>query len=118
MPGLKWGRLQLDMDCKLRRGAWYRVVDVNGMHAVVDVNQRELPVPSYALEVVTTPPKRWTVVSAPQHARVPREYAPRYLVCPNCRERAPLRGRVRHLECPRCRQTHEVDWSEEYLKLT
>jgi Zn finger protein HypA/HybF involved in hydrogenase expression len=86
------------------------------MHAVVHVNQREVPVPRYALEVVTTPPKRWTVVPAPRNARVPREMAPQYLVCPNCRERTPLQ-RSRRVACPRCRQIFEVDWKEQYLKV-
>lgn len=116
MPGLRWGRLQLDVDCNLRRGAWYRVVDLQGMQAVVDVNQKQLPVPRYALEVVTTPPKRWTVVPAPRKAvKLTREFMPSYAVCPNCRERQPLRHRGRTLRCDRCRGTYEIDWNEGYL---
>ena len=116
MPGLRWGRLQLDIDCNLRRGAWYRVLDVQGMEIVVDVNQRPLPVPRFAVEIVSTPPKRWTVVPSPRRQpRVPKEFMPRYGVCPNCRERAPLRGQVRTLRCDRCRGTYDVDWKENYL---
>ncbi|HXF94563.1 MAG TPA: hypothetical protein VNI61_00535 [Gemmatimonadales bacterium] len=116
MPGLRWGRLQLDVDCHLRRGAWYRVVELQGMQAVVDVNQRPLPVPRYALEVVSTPPKRWSVVPAPRNAaKLPREFTPRYAVCPNCRERQPLRDRARTLRCGRCRGVYEVAWNEGYL---
>ena len=116
MPGLRWGRLQLDVNCSLRRGAWYRVLDLQGMRAVVDVNQREVLVPSYALQVVSTPPRCWTVVPAPAGARrVPKEFAPQYAVCPNCRERAPLPPRVHSLRCGRCRGTYDVDWTEGYL---
>jgi len=116
MPGLRWGRLQLDVDCKLRRGAWYRVVDVQGMEVVVDVNQRPLQVPRYVIEVVSTPPKRWTVVPMPRpNPRVPKEFTPRYAVCPNCRERMPLPGKARSLRCDRCRGIFDVDWQENYL---
>jgi hypothetical protein len=116
MPGLKWGRLQLDVDCSLRRGAWYRVVNLQSMQAVVDVNQKRLPVPLYILEVVTTPPKRWSVVPAPQGARrLPKEFAPQYAVCPNCRERVPLPDQAPELTCTRCRHTYDVAWDEGYL---
>ena len=116
MPGLRWGRLQFDVDCRLRRGAWYRVVDVQGMEVVVDVNQRRQQVPLYAMEVVTTPPKRWTVVPTPRPGpRLPKEFRPRYAVCPNCRERAPLRPEIHAMRCDRCRGTYEVDWKENYL---
>ena len=116
MPGLRWGRLQLDVDCNLRRGAWYRVVDVQGMELVVDVNQRSLQVPRFVMEVVSTPPKRWTVVPMPRRGtRVPKEFAPHYAVCPNCRERAPIPDKAQTMRCDRCRGSYEVNWGENYL---
>jgi len=32
-----WARLQADVNCKLRRGAWYRLIKAQGLAAVVDV---------------------------------------------------------------------------------
>ena len=116
MPGLRWGRLQLDVDCELRRGAWYRIVGLQGLDAVVDLNHKPLPVPRYVLEVVSTPPKRWTVVSAPkQTRRVPKEHVPYYAVCPSCRERSPVKRDARNLRCDRCRGQFDVAWDEAYL---
>src|SRR2546427_5843755 len=59
MTGMRWARLQEDVDCKLRRGAWYRVTKVTGLEATVEVNRRPLAVPSYAVEIVATPPRSW-----------------------------------------------------------
>jgi len=118
MAGFRWARLQTDVRCALRRGAWYRVTQVAGLQAVVDVNRQPHAVPSYILQIVTTPPRCWTVVDRPP--RVPRAAAtlgPRYAVCPSCRERAPLptRGRPRTLACGRCRGDFEIAWNEDYL---
>src|SRR2546425_695449 len=33
MTGMRWARLLEDVDCKLRRGAWYRVTHVTGLEA-------------------------------------------------------------------------------------
>ncbi len=117
MPGMRWGRLQVDVNCALRRGAWYRVVGMRGMNAVVDVNQTWFPVPSYVLEVVSSPPRQWTIVPAPaRSSKVPRALTPRYAVCPSCRERTPVSRRAAaQLRCPRCRGQFDVAWNEGYL---
>lgn len=116
MPGLRWGRLQFDVGCPLRRGAWYRVLSVEEGGVLVYVNFREIRVPRYAMEVVSTPPKCWTVVPAPQgNPKLPPEFAPHYTVCPNCWERVPLPPWAGALRCPRCRGTYEIDWTEGYL---
>lgn len=115
MPGLRWGRLQVDVNCELRRGAWYRVLDLRGLKAVVDVNQKLLALPLYVLEVVNTPPRRWTVVAPSRKARVPRKLTPQYAVCPSCRERAVIGRQSRAMQCPRCRGQFDVAWNERYL---
>src|SRR3989441_8785590 len=51
MTGMRWARLQEDVDCKMRRGAWYRVTQVTGLKAIVEVNRQPLAVPSYAIEI-------------------------------------------------------------------
>lgn len=115
--GIQWGRLQTDIHCALRRGAWYRVTDLGGLEATVDVNRKPQSVPSYLLQIISAPPRRWTVVARPAGAvRMPRHWT-RYAVCPSCRERAalPPRGQPRNLTCNRCRGVFEIDWSEDYL---
>jgi len=117
MVGIQWGRLQADVDCSLRRGAWYRVTALGGLDAIVEVGRKPHAVPSYLLKIVSAPPRQWTVVPRPARAlSMPREWT-RYAVCPSCRERAalPARGRPRSLTCNRCRGAFEVAWSEGYL---
>ncbi|HXF94779.1 MAG TPA: hypothetical protein VNI61_01635 [Gemmatimonadales bacterium] len=117
MTKMQWGRLQADVNCRLRRGAWYRVLRVAPLEAVVEVNRRPLPVPRYLIEIVSQPPRRWTVVPAPRAARqVAAHLGDAYLVCPSCRGRAPLRGRPRRAPCERCRTDFEVAWEEAYLE--
>ena len=88
-----WARLRADYGCPLRRGAWYRVVSVSPLEAVVDVDQKPVLLPREYLEIVNTRPSRWTVVQEPERSpRLPSEMSGRYAVCPSCRERMPLRG--------------------------
>jgi hypothetical protein len=117
MTGIQWGRLQADVDCALRRGAWYRVMAIGGLEVTVEVGDRLQSVPRSLLQIVSAPPRRWTVVPRPAGAvGMPQEWT-RYAVCPSCRERRalPERGRPRSLTCGRCRGAFEIDWSEGYL---
>ncbi|HUL49471.1 MAG TPA: hypothetical protein VLT79_05575 [Gemmatimonadales bacterium] len=119
MPGFKWARLQADVNCALRRGAWYRVRHVTGLEAIVEVNRLPQAVPSFLLQIVSTPPKRWTVVPRPREAsRFAGALGARYAVCPSCRERTALKPSSRPpraLTCDRCRGEYEIDWTEGYL---
>jgi len=113
---MQWGRLQVDVNCALRRGAWYRVAGLAALEAILDVNRRPLKVPHYLVEVVSRPPTRWSVVPRPEGAgELPSEWGPHYGECPSCRERAALHGRPRRLTCNRCRGEFDVAWDEEYL---
>src|SRR5213076_433680 len=47
MSGMQWGRLQVDVNCRLRRGAWYRVTELASLKAVLDVNRQLLAVPHF-----------------------------------------------------------------------
>ena len=117
MTGIQWARLSADVDCSFRRGAWYRVRAVGGLESTVEVGRKPQSVPSYLLQIVTAPPRRWTVVPRPDSAvRLPREWK-QYAVCPSCRERAalPPKARAKTLTCDRCRGAFEVDWGEGYL---
>ena len=117
MTQILWGRLQTDVDCALRRGAWYRVMAIGGLEATLDVGNKLQSVPRSLLKIVSATPRRWTVVPRPAGAvGMPPEWT-RYAVCPGCRERAavPAREQPRRLTCGRCRETFEVDWTERYL---
>lgn len=116
MQGMQWGRLQVNVNCQLRRGAWYRVTRLAPLQAILDVNRKPLVVPHFMIEVVSKPPRRWTVVPRPRGARdLPAEWGSVYAVCPSCRERVALRGRPRRLDCRRCSGAFDVAWDEAYL---
>ena len=103
MPKRYWARLRVDLDCPLRRGAWYGVRRLRPLEAVVDVVGEQVTVPRSALEISSAPPHRWSVVPHPKN---PERFSgvTEYAVCPNCRERVPLKERLERLQCRRCRR--------------
>jgi len=114
MTMMRWGRLRVDMDLRLRRGAWYRVREVGSLEAVLEVNRTPLPLPRALLQIIEKPPQKWTVVDRPANAiRIPPSWK-RYGVCPNCRERVALERKPPTLDCPRCDRSFEVGWDETY----
>ena len=117
MPERLYARLREDVNVRLRRGAWYRVLKVEGLKAILEVNGRHVLVASALLEIVKRPPPRWTVVTqGPGGAKkAPAALAERYGVCPSCGERAALAKRVRRLRCDYCKYEFEVAWDEAYL---
>jgi hypothetical protein len=65
MATRQWARLRPAEAGHLRRGAWYLVVRLTPLEAV--------------LEILSTPPTRWTIVPRPAHAsRLPSTWGPRY----------------------------------------
>jgi hypothetical protein len=123
MAGM-WARLQADIDVNLRRGAWYRLLKIDGFDAVVDVNRRPVPIVRAFLQISTSPPRRWTVVATPVPTATTRrasrallaDLGSHYAVCPSCRDRVPLHGRPRRMECQRCSVEFAVAWDEHYLE--
>ncbi len=108
-------RLKAEYDCPLRRGAWYGVLSASRNEAVLDVNERPVPVPLRVLEVVSDSPRRWSVVERPKGSlRIPSGMSDTYAVCPNCRERVPLGGTPPVMRCRRCNGVFEVDWDQPY----
>ncbi|MGH7536999.1 MAG: hypothetical protein ACREMF_00050 [Gemmatimonadales bacterium] len=115
MPAQQWARLQSDVNVKLRRGAWYRILKLGPLEAVVEVNRRPMAVARTLLQIVQAPPTRWSVVPAPHNAlRFPAGWGERYAVCPSCRGRAPLEGRPANLRCSRCNGLFDVAWDEPF----
>jgi hypothetical protein len=113
MPAILFARLQTDVDLKIRRGAWYRVLDLGDLEATIEVNKKPLTVLRAVLEIQQRPPLRWTVVERP-YRKAP-QLGVQYGVCPSCRTRAPLPKRAQELQCPRCKQAFAVNWGEGYL---
>src|SRR5437016_12988621 len=91
----QWARLQVDVNCRVRRGAWYRVADLTSAEARLDVNREQIPVPRTSLKIVTAPPQHWTIVARPHDARsLPAHWGDKYAVCPGCRNRRSEERRV------------------------
>jgi hypothetical protein len=108
-----FARIQADVPLKLRRGAWYRVLELNDLQAVIEVNRRPVGVLRAWLEIRERPPQRWSVVEGSKDNRkAPPQLRGTYGVCPGCRARAPLPKRARTHECTRCRQEFEINWAE------
>jgi hypothetical protein len=117
MVSQQWARLQTDVNVKLRRGAWYRILKLGAVEAVLDVNRQPHTVSRSLLQIVQAAPSRWTVVPSPHNVlRFPSGWGERYAVCPACRGRSPLEGKPASMRCTRCNGLFEVAWNEPYLK--
>ena len=94
MPHVQyWARVRADQDCPLRRGAWYRVVELTPVEAIVDVNHRLLHIPRAFVQVLPLRPPAWTVVPGPEGAAAGA--GRKYGVCPLLRAGAPGWARPR-----------------------
>ncbi|HKW42357.1 MAG TPA: hypothetical protein VJN39_14000 [Gemmatimonadales bacterium] len=111
-----WARLRVDVNCALRRGAWYRVVRLTKDTATLDVIRDHVQVRRRLLQTAFEPPSRRTIVPLPKDAaRVPREWGNRYAVCPACHTRAPIQEFPPDMRCPQCRGVYGIAWDEHYL---
>jgi len=114
-PPRQWARLKIEYNCPLRRGAWYGVLSLSRIEAVLDANQRQLAVPVRVLEIVSDLPRRWAIVDRPKASlRIPSDMSGTYAVCPSCRERVLLGGTPPVMRCRRCNGVFEVDWDRPY----
>ena len=97
-----YARLREDVNVRLRRGAWYRVLKLQDLKAILEVSGRPVKVAAALLEIVKRPPPRWTVVipSVAGARKAPPSLAARYAVCPSCGERAPFRASWRGCGAP------------------
>ena len=109
----RWARLHSDVNRGLRRGAWYRVISSTEHDVILDVNRASVRVPRALLQVVTSPPRRWSVVPRPNDTvKVPLEWGDRYAACPACRQRARIKGHPVSMRCHRCDGVFHVAWEE------
>jgi hypothetical protein len=104
-----WARVLGDINVRLRRGAWYEVVRLTQEAAILQVDQRSLSIPRSTLEIATIRPQLWSVVPRPYDAvDIPIGWGSHYGVCPRCRGRAQLKGRVTELRCPHCEDVFPI----------
>jgi len=107
----------VNVNCGLRRGAWYPVVRLAKDRAVLEVTDDRVPVPRRLLQTVFARPFHWSIVPLPDDAvNVPSEWGGRYVVCPACHARAPLSGHPMDLPCARCGGAFRIAWDEHYLR--
>src|SRR5260370_41990864 len=84
-----WARVVGDVNVNLRRGAWYEGVRLTPDAVLLDVQHRSLSIPRSTLEIVTTRPRRWSVVARPYDAvDLPMSWRARYGVGPEGSRRA------------------------------
>src|ERR1041384_4707925 len=112
----RWARVRTDARCSLRRGAWYPILELTPLKAILPVNARPLGVPLALLHLAPDHPGVWSVVPRPPHARaLPVSWGPRYAVCPVCSDRARLGDAVASLRCPGCGGVFLVGWGDAYF---
>ena len=106
-----WARVRPKADCPLRRGAWYRVVEITPVEAIVDVNHRLLHIPRAFVQILPLRPPLWSVIPGPGDTAGPGAHR-LFAVCPSCCARAALHSQAPTLKCPRCGAVAAVAWSE------
>src|SRR2546428_11927820 len=113
----QWARLRARATCPLRRGAWYRVVQLTDSEAILDVNGRPLSVPRAFLQVLPIRPRMWSVVPRLRGAVTPpASWGPRYGVCPRCCARAPPHQGSAPLRWPACALAFAVGGADSHLR--
>ena len=112
MPEIpQWARVRGDLNCHVRRGAWYEVLRLTPDEAILEVVKRPFRVPRSSLQIVPLRPQRWSVVARPSDAvMTPLSWGSRYAVCPGCCNRTPLQGHPTKIRCPRCAGVFAVAW--------
>src|SRR2546428_417513 len=114
----QWARVRARTNCPLRRGAWYRVLSLTAVEAVLEVHGRPLSVPRPLLQVLPIRPRMWSVVSRLRGAVTPpASWGARYGVCPRCAARAPLHERQATLRCPNCSFAFLIAWSDSHWRV-
>jgi hypothetical protein len=117
-PSQQWARVRAHTTCPLRRGAWYPVLELTPLDAVLEVNEQRLSVPRAFLQILPVRPPLWSVVTRREGpATGPGDAASRYAVCPRCSARAPLEESSRSMPCAGCGAVFKIAWSDSYWRV-
>lgn len=109
----QWARVRNEVNCRLRRGAWYEILQLTEDEAVLDVNHRPVGVQRSSLQIFPTRPERWSIVPRPSDAvDLPLSWGSTYGVCPKCGHRASLKGQKTEMPCPRCGGVFLIGWED------
>jgi hypothetical protein len=109
----QWARTRVRTSRQVRRGAWYRVVRVTPIEAVLEVNGRHVKVPCAFLQILPFRPTQWSVVTRLRGAaHPPASWGSSYGVCPSCSGRAPLVHQAVSVKCPHCEGVFGVAWAD------
>src|SRR5438552_10345992 len=81
----QWARVRGEMNCYIRRGAWYEVLRLTPEEVVLEVNRQPVRVERSALQIVPLRPQNWSVVARPRDSRSEEHtselQSPDHLVC-------------------------------------
>jgi len=115
MPDIpQWARVHGDMNCHVRRGAWYEVLRLTPDEAVLEVNHHPFGVDRSALQIRAIRPDRWSVVPRPRDAvDLPLSWGSTYGVCPKCGHRESLNGQKTEMPCPQCGGVFMIGWDDQ-----
>ena len=103
----RWARLRDGVRrARLRRGAWYPVLSEGPGEVVVVVRHESVVLPPSYLDIVTTRPSKWSLLTEE-----------RYAVCPNCAQRVALGTPPERMRCGRCHEVFEFEEQHEHSVL-
>jgi hypothetical protein len=109
----RWARVRGDVNCRVRRGAWYQVAQLTTDVVVLRAGDRSVSVPRELMQIALVRPRSWSVVRRPYDAvDVPRQWGSRYGVCPGCQHRMPLDHDQAEAHCERCGASGAIAWRE------
>jgi hypothetical protein len=111
----QWARVRGEMNCYIRRGAWYEVLRLTPEEVVIEVNRRPVRVERASVQIVPLRPHRWSVVARPRDSvDMPLSWGSSYAVCPGCGHRQFLPGQPTELPCDKCGGVFAIGWDDPY----
>ncbi len=111
----QWARVRGEMNCYIRRGAWYEVLRLTPEEVVLEVNRQPVRVERSALQIVPLRPQNWSVVARPRDSvDMPMGWGSPYVVCPGCSHRQYLSGQPTELPCDKCGGVFAIAWDDPY----